>query len=331
VVGSRSLCGTRIGRVTDLEIEVEDLFPTHGAIDEEHQIGRTATIVGLAERVREHSDALLLHPRKIGKTSVARAALERVRSEDGCIVAEVDCTAAGVRDGNSLAQAILSALQDQGGKVSRKVAARATVARQQGRLGRLRKGADSAQELGLDDATVLAGVLDLLGTDGPSLDDVLEELARLGKQRTVGLFLDEVQEIAQWDDRDDVQEALARFMRRDGRRVAVIAAGSDQATTEALFAHGKPLHWDFEPFDVPEIDRVDWHQGIAKRFNSAGYQIDAARIDQILATTGGHPLRTMSVAKQTLREVRQAGEQDVSWAAVDAAIAQAKRHPSWKT
>jgi hypothetical protein len=317
--------------VNDLDPELEDLFPTHGAIDEQHQIGRTSTIVGLAERLREHSDALILHPRKIGKTSVARAALERVRSADRAVVAEVDCTDAAVGDGASLAQGILAALRDQEGKVSWMVAARATAARQRGRLARLKKGADAARELGVQEGTALAGVLSLLRADGPSLDDVLEELARLGEQRTVALFLDEVQEIARWPDHRDAQSALARFMRRDGRRVAVVAAGSDQAATEALFAHGKPLHWDFEPFDLPEIDRVDWHRGIAERFASAGYRIEAARIDQILAETGGHPLRTMSVAKQTLREIRQAGEEDVGWAAVDAAIAQARRHPSWTT
>jgi hypothetical protein len=32
----------------------------------------------------------------------------------------------------------------------------------------------------------------------------------------------------------------------------------------------KPLHWDFEPFDVPEIDRVDWHQGYCRAVQLGG-------------------------------------------------------------
>lgn len=90
------------------------------------------------------------------------------------------------------------------------------------------------------------------------------------------LFLDEFQEIARWADTDQVQETLARFLRRDGRRVAVVVAGSDRSATEALFAKGSPLHWTFDPFALPPIDRVDWHKGIKERFEEAGYPIAAS-------------------------------------------------------
>jgi hypothetical protein len=165
----------------------------------------------------------------------------------------------------------------------------------------------------------------------PSLDKVLEHLARLGERRTAGLFLDELQQIAEWKDTGAVQESLARFMRRPGRNVAVIVAGSEQSATRALFAEGQPLHWEFEAFDLPPIDRVDWHGGIHQRFEAIDLEISAGRIDQILDSTGGHPLRTMAVAKQTLRETRDADETEVSWGAVNAAIEKASGHPSWRS
>jgi len=102
------------------------------------------------------------------------------------------------------------------------------------------------------------------------------------------------------------------------------------STRESSATRGSPLHWDFEPFDLPPIDRVDWHEGLAKRFEMAGLQIDAAQLDQILTATGNHPLRTMSVAKEALRETRRSREARVGWGAVDAAIAAARRHPSWR-
>ena len=313
---------------------IEELFPTHGAIKEPQQIGRTRTIEDLADRVRDRSDALLLHPRKEGKSSVAGAAMARIAAEGG-IVADADCTSADVRDGPSLARAILESVQSQGVQLSRLLEARAGAARQKGRLAGLRKATSAAEEAGIESerARVFSGVLDALSSAGsePSLEDILGHLAQLGEEQTAGLFLDELQEIAKWKDTVEVQEALARFMRHSGRKVAVVVAGSEQSAIEALFAEGQPLHWEFEAFDLPPIDRVDWHEGIHGRFKAAGYQIAAGRIDQILESTEGQPLRTMTVAKQALRETRDTGESEVTWAAVTAAIETASRHPSWNT
>jgi hypothetical protein len=120
-------------------------------------------------------------------------------------------------------------------------------------------------------------------------------------------------------------------MRRPGLRVSVVAAGSDRSAAAALFSDSGPLHWEFEAFALPPIDRVDWHSGLHERFATAGIGIDSGRIDQILEASLGHPLRTMSVATHALRETRATGEQEVTWGSVHAAIAQAQRHPSWST
>lgn len=310
---------------------LEDLFPTHGAIEERRQIGRARTIAALVDRIAERGDSLLLEPRRQGKSSVARAAIDRVVTSGG-IVAEADCTAAGVHDGPSLARTLLQSVRDRGGRVSRLIEARAIAAKQRHRVARFRKDAAAAEGLGVAEAGAIGHVLDLLGrpADVP-LMDVLDGLARLGETQTVALFLDEVQALAGWPDSGEVQRVLAQFMHRPGRRVAVLAAGSDRSATELLFAEGMPLHWDFEPFPLPPIDRVDWHQGLAERFAAAGHRIESRRIDQILDATGGHPQRTMAVAKQAAREAREARERDVSWGAVDAAITLARRHPSWST
>jgi hypothetical protein len=206
-----------------------------------------------------------------------------------------------------------------------------TAARQARRLQRIREVLERQSEAEPEDVKVFRGVLDLLELGTPSLDAALEEVAQVGENPNVVLFLDEFQEIARWADTDQVQETLARFLRRDGRRVAVVVAGSDRSATEALFAQGSPLHWTFDPFVLPPIDRVDWHKGIKERFEEAGYPIAARQIDQILEATAGHPLRTMSVAKEALRETSQSGDQEVGWAAVDAAITTVSRHPSWTT
>jgi len=314
-----------------VDLSVESLFPTQGAIDEAHQIGRADTIRSLASRALDHGDALLLEPRKVGKTSVVRAALEHVRNDHGGIVADVDCTSAGVNSGPTLARALLRALRDGGGDVSRWLSAREVTIRSGRWRDRLRTTGDAAAQFGVEEAKVVAPVLDLLVVEAPSLDDVLEEVARLGAETTVVIFLDEIQAITDWGDRADVEQALRRFLRRDGRCVTLIAAGSDRAAAEALFAAGQPLEWEFEPFNVPDIDALDWHRGIVERFKRADLEISAARIEQILAETGGQPWKTMLVAKKVLRETREAGQGAASVVGVDAAIAEAREHPSWDT
>jgi hypothetical protein len=265
----------------------------------------------------------------VGKTSVVRAALEHVRTDQGGIVADVDCTSAGVNNAPTLAHALLRGLRDGGGDVSRWLSAREVTTRS-GRLrDRLRTTGDAAAQLGVEEAKVVGRVLDLLGIEVPSLDQVLEEIARLGTDTTVVIFLDEIQAITDWRDRAEVEQALRRFLRLDGRRVTLIAAGSDRNAAQALFAAGQPLEWEFEPFDLPYIDRLDWHRGIVERFKRADLEISAARVDQILAETGGQPWKTMLVAKKALRETHEVGQGAVSVVAVDAAIAEAREHPSW--
>lgn len=311
------------------DLSPEDVFPTGGPIEESDQIGRQGTIQALTDRALEGSDTLLLQPRQIGKTSVARAALKHVRAEHSGVTAEVDCTSADISDGPSLARALLKALRDAGGEVSRGLSTRDAAAKPKGIIDRLRSASARAAEAGLAEAQITGPLLDLLGVEAPSLDDVLEELARLGDSAPTTIFVDEIQEIAKWADRDAVEAALRRFLRRGERRVALIAAGSDRKAAEELFAVGRPLEWEFQPFGVPEIDEVEWHQGIVERFTRVGIRISADRVRQILDETGGQPWKTMLIAKETLREARGAGEEEGSWTSVDAAIAQARRHPSW--
>lgn len=309
----------------------EELFPTHGPLDEDQQIGRTATIVALTDRLRERGDALLLEDRRVGKTSVVRAALTRVRLRHDGITGEVNLTAANVSDGASFARALMRVLHDADGALSRHLRARGAIADQGARLRRARTGLRRlTSAIGGDELQPLADLLPLLELEAPTLDTILQHLAHAGRRHPVVVFLDEVQELQRWPDAQAVQQSLARFMRTDGRRTAVVVAGSDRTATASIFAEGTPLHWDFEAFPLPPIDEVDWHQGLAERFAAAGVAIESARIRQILDASRGHPLRTMTVAKETLREARAAAEDAVSWGAVDVAIRRAGSHPSWR-
>ena len=145
------------------------------------------------------------------------------------------------------------------------------LSKQKGRISRIAKTASVASDLGVEEGHPLAIVLEALPTGHePTLDEVLDHIARLGEKVDTAVFLDELQEIATWRDTDDVQAALARFARRRGRRVSFIVAGSDQSATEALFAEGKPLHYDIDFFTLEPIDDVDWHREIAAASSGPG-------------------------------------------------------------
>jgi len=314
----------------------EQIFPTSGPIDEEHQIGRERTIASLEGRLRDRGDALLLHERRFGKTSVALAAIRRVlRSDPTALVAYADLTAAGLNSGEALASALLNRLEDHRGRILRRL--QASLGQSGDTLDDAASVARAADHAGVEHADELVAVLSLLAglarassTAPPTLDDVLSALMSTAEEtgRLVILFIDEAQEIARWSDSDDVQRALAYFMRHRQGMVAVVFAGSDRSATEALFADGMPMHWTFDPFEIPEIEREDWHPGLVDRFALDRKGIAAAEIDKILNYSDRHPLVTSRVAKEALRQARTAGADMVTWVHVDAAIAVDLGHPS---
>jgi hypothetical protein len=314
----------------------EQIFPTGGPIDEEHQIGRLRTIRALERRLADRGDALLLHARRFGKTSVALAAIRRIlEANPRALVAHVDLTAAGLSSAQALADALASRLEDGRGLILTRL--QKAVAASGETLDDAAAAARAASEAGVEHADEIGALLAVLARASragasapPTLDDVLSALIETAEQtgRLVVLFIDEIQEIGGWGDSDDAQRALAYFMRRHQGKVAVVVAGSDRSATEALFAEGKPMHWTFDPFEIPQIERDDWHPGLVDRFSLDSKGIAAAQIDQILAYSQNQPLVTSRVAKEALRQARLAGADEITWVHVDAAIAVDRAHPS---
>lgn len=65
------------------------LFPVGGPVDREDLVGREEFIVSLVNRLQEGQSVMLAGPRRIGKTSVAREVLRRLK-EKGAYTAAVD-------------------------------------------------------------------------------------------------------------------------------------------------------------------------------------------------------------------------------------------------
>lgn len=65
------------------------LFPLGGPVDPSELVGRDAFVTALVRRLRDGQSVLIAAPRRLGKTSVVDAALQRLARE-GCYVARVD-------------------------------------------------------------------------------------------------------------------------------------------------------------------------------------------------------------------------------------------------
>jgi hypothetical protein len=315
-------------------INLEDLFPTDGIVPEERQIGRGGAIQRLTKRLVGGRNTLLLEPRRVGKTSVALAALQHARDEHQAIALHLDLVD-GTRTPKQMVVGIVKQAGEQGsGKATARLKRRRLI-KGVGSLADDPRVKAAAKVLEVDEVDQLVSTTaDLLsphaGTDVGRVLLALEADAQLSGRRVI-VFIDEVQALAAWGpDGLGVQEQLAVAMRRAPSRTTFVFAGSKRHAVEGLFEDGMPLHYAGLGFDLDKISKEDWHAGLRLRFAEAGYGISDELIDDVLEASDGHPLRTMQVCAHVYEWAQNGVDAQISGAAVLRGIAAAQDHPSWK-
>jgi uncharacterized protein len=298
------------------------LFPVGGRLAEAEQIGRTPAIDNLERICTGGNSALLFDERRVGKSSVAGAVVDRIRSHGG-IGIDIDLNLVDDLDG--LAERIrieverLPALQ-RAARRGRAIATGPGAASLRATL----------QALGAKDESE---ALRLLGEQlqalkrTPSLSSALQLVERRAQLQRVTaiMFLDEVHVLADFTSTRQAQRELAEAMQHHGQLV-LIFAGSNQRAVSRLFAEGKPMFRDGLTFPLPDIPDEAWEAGLTERFAMAGLSIHPNVIRQILAITDGHPQRTMSICAHALAS---ASGQTIDEAVVKLAHARARTQPSW--
>jgi hypothetical protein len=335
-----------LSRATRYLIRVPTIrtFPVQKPIRPEgRQIGRRPAIDALYRQVVDkRQDTLLLAPRRVGKTSMAWAVLDRIRDNDAGWALEADLSRGPITTSATLADR----LAEQ---------ARATRVHVSGSGGRgwLRRGREALKlspalkaagaALGIDeavDAAMIAAAIDQalapVDDDGDShqLRDVLLAIhaATLAADRQATIFIDEIQRlVTHWDESADseyAQAVLAEIMELADGNVVVLVAGSDGQAVDELLAGGQPLHHDGMNFEVPQIRSDDWHSELPPRFAEVGLTASRENIEQILHASGGHPQRTMRVCAH-IEQLADGAAFEVSDVVIEQAIGKAKAHPSW--
>ncbi len=202
---------------------------------EGRQIGRGGAIAALEARLASPAHQWLIGERRIGKTSVAKAVLARLR-KSGSVALDVD-----------LSKRELSSEQQLAGELARQAqAARAgtalietkkvlgIAARQRGRV---RKLGEALQGFGFsDESQALEAVSALLAAadDGsPGLDPVLGALALHARanERRAYLLIDEVHRLAKIESGERI---LARWCREPDSPIVCILAGSEESAAREL-------------------------------------------------------------------------------------------------
>jgi hypothetical protein len=261
---------------------LEDMFRAGPALTELQQIGRGPTIDDLAERLRRGEVKKLYEPRRVGKTTVARIALRRLRDAGGV---DADVNLAIHRDPREVARELASGLA---AGMSMPEAARSGLQRLIGAV------VPARDELGRD-AGVILEVLEGLLRDGHSPARVLMNASQHA-QRPLGVLLDEAHVIARWPAEE--QEALGAAL-RDITSLGVVITSSERRALELLSGDGGPLQYVGSRFPLPPIAKADWRSELAVRFARLGIPIEPGALELLLELSTGQPYCTMLLARES--------------------------------
>jgi uncharacterized protein len=317
----------------DKRVGSGELFPTDEPASGDALIGRADDVDAIATSLLGAINVVLAGPRRLGKTSVARAALEVCRAADAYPVA-VDL----FRQPDVLALAESLTM----GALANRPAVRRLLARARQAPARARQVAAMTATVRLKQE--LGDAVELAFSPTPrdvapdrALADALELLQRIAAAdgRRLILFLDEFQELAGSRKPYGTPDAVTRQLRavlQDSPAVTVLFAGSIEHVMRDLFGPADRALSQFGSFyELPPIASEDWAVGIPARLRLDRCTIDDDALAQLIERGEGHPRATMLIAQQahyvaTLEPTRRIDVAHVGAGAVRALIADRLKH-----
>jgi uncharacterized protein len=290
-----------------MDDEAETIFPS-GYVGAEDVVGRARFVDELVLRLSTGRSVVLMGPRRIGKTSIARDVLRRLQNKR-ILTAYVDLF--GANEKRQFAERVAIDLHEQRlGRRLRNLAEHVPNFQPHISFAMIELGADiSAREQ--DEDRVFATALELP-----------EKAAVKQKARAV-LCLDELQE-AETNFGANVYK-LMRAAFQQQPHTSHLFLGSQHSLLRRVFAASSaPFLRYADILDVPAISATDWASYIATKFNH--YKIGCSRhlAVRIAERTGCHPADTMVLCGNLYYRARALRARALDDEMLDAAVVESK-------
>lgn len=260
---------------------------------------RESELAELTSDIRNGQDLVIYAPRRYGKSSLVWRAAHALSTER-VLVAQVDLMTTPSKEGlaAALAKSIFEEIASPLERVREKALAPFRGLRVQPAINVNPESGAFSFGFGV-------------GQKGPEIDATLERLlelpAELGsaRGRPTALVIDEFQEVV------SIDPALPKLMRSVFQRqpeVAHVYLGSKQHVMERIFNDANEPFWrSAKSIELGTIPPEPFSAFIAERFRAGGKEVDAAVVDGVLGSTGGHPYATQELC-YFLWEQTPAGE-----------------------
>jgi hypothetical protein len=281
---------------------IRELFPTDDPVQPDLLIGRGSDVEDLASRLEAGTHLVLAGPRRIGKSTVALAALSRINSTE-TYTAHVDLW--DHEDLHSLTKALAQSILTNRGPVAKALGRARASGRELREL--LPTGVMATLRTHLGEDVELAWTAPSDGRASPpglgTTIALAQRIAERDKQRIV-LFFDEFQDIATSPHRFGDPDVMSKQLRAQLQRsplVSVLFAGSMEHLMRDLFGPARRALSQFGNFhELSPILPGEWEDGIATRYRELDIQATREAVSDIVSLGEGHPRTTMLIARETL-------------------------------
>lgn len=268
-------------------------FRIGGVVIPPHFTDRAAEVTRVSRALRTPQDHLVvLGPRRMGKTSVLRAAQD-VRRRVGQPVMLVDFSTA-----SSLAEMTTRLLQTATKELGRRWSDVAMTFAERLQV-RVTMEPDAASGAMLPSVALSAEGDE--GAQRATLGNALDTIEALAaaKNKHLGIILDEFQEIAHFG--GETAEAHLRGIIQHHRHVTYVLAGSDERIIQAMLGRNRPFYKLLTPVTIGAIEPGHMAQWIEERLSVAG--LKPAGIGAAIVQAAGPRTRDIVQLAQSVAEV----------------------------
>jgi len=279
--------------------DIRLLFPTDDPVASNMLIGRAQDVEDIALALGNGQHLIIAGSRRIGKSTVGLAALERLANQ-ATYTAAADLW--DHDDLTGLVQALARSILANRGPVAKALRS----ARESGRdlFGLIPRGVTASLRTHLGEEVELAWSAPSAGPTEVTIAAVIQLAQRIADKdsRRIVLFLDEFQDIAsgRFGDPDVLTKQLRAQLQRSPK-VSVLFAGSIEHLMREMFGEQRRALSQFGSYyELSPILPSEWRAGLTARLDELEVVAEPQAVNEVVDRGEGHPRSTMLIARETV-------------------------------